>query len=695
MQNFQFLIQESSWYIFLCLGIALGYSILLYKLKTPWDKKTNYLLASLRFILVFTISFLLLGPLFKYFKNYFEKPTIVVAVDNSQSVHYSEDTLKLKEFKNNLKSLVQNLQKEDLKVDIQLLDNSTITPEQLDNVTFSAPYTNISQTLNEISSTYANKNLTGVILASDGIFNQGMDPNHTQVNFPIYSVGLGDTIPKLDLNLKTVLYNKIAYTNSRFPIVAEVHNTGFAGKTVNIFLKQNGKILEKKSFPIKSNKGISEVEFQGTTDQKGLQHFVLEVELQQGEFTPKNNFAHAYIEVIEGKEKILLVAPTPHPDIKAIKSSIEKKENFEVQVYIPGFSELKIEKYDLVIFHQLPDWQNQYKSLMDKLVKEETSVLYILGSQTNISAFNSINNSLKISGRQGQMDNVTPSINPAFDKFRIEKEEADVINNYPPASVPFGNYGFGEELSNIVLFQRIGTLTTQKPLLILSQKSNKKVGILCSEGIWQWKLDEYNETKSTKVFDKLINSIVQYLSSKEDKRKFRVYPISNEYLISDPVSFETEIYNDIFEKIYGLRVDLKISSEGGETTSYSYVNSETGRFDVKGLKQGVYKYTASSTISGKIEKAQGEFTIKDINIEALNTTADHELLKLLSAKTNGKFFHIAQLEGIANELKRKEVQSIIHTNEELIDVINLKWLFFVILFFISLEWFIRKYKGSY
>jgi hypothetical protein len=47
---------------------------------------------------------------------------------------------------------------------------------------------------------------------------------------------------------------------------------------------------------------------------------------QPEEFTAQNNSRDAYIEVIDGKEKILLLAAAPHPDIKAIKSALEKNE---------------------------------------------------------------------------------------------------------------------------------------------------------------------------------------------------------------------------------------------------------------------------------------------------------------------------------------------------------------------------------
>ena len=45
--------------------------------------------------------------------------------------------------------------------------------------------------------------------------------------------------------------------------------------------------------------------------------------------------------------------------------------------------------------------------------------------------------------------------------------------------------------------------------------------------------------------------------------------------------------------------------------------------------------------------------------------------------------------------KRDDVTSVSYRNEEVKDIINLKWLFFVILALLSIEWFIRKRGGAY
>jgi hypothetical protein len=692
MNNFKILTQYSSWFIILCILTGLGYAYLLYQKKSPWNKNTNYFLAALRFLLVSLLAFLLLGPLIKFFKNYEEKPTVVLAIDNSQSIALTENPEKLTILKTNLASLKEKLEDASIEVSVQTLDNTT-SSDKLKDLSFNYASSNLSGLLNGVQSNYENRNLAGIILISDGIYNQGNAPTYVQYNIPVHTVGIGDTVPKTDLNLKTVVYNKLSYKNNTFPIVAEIYNKGFGNQSTQVSLKQGTKLIDTKTISFRSDNEINKVEFYTSSSETGMQHYIIEVKPLKGEFTLRNNVAHAYIDIIENKEKILLVAPSPHPDIKAIRAAIEKKENYDFHLYIPGISEYKEDKYDLYILDQLPDYTGTAKNITDKILKDDNSVLFIIGNQTNLNQFNNTNKVLNVLSRQGQKDLVTPAFNNSFDRFITETENQSVINNYPPLIAAYGEYNLKEN-ADVLMYQKIGNVTSSRPLIVVS--ADRKQAVIAGEGLWQWRQHEYLETQDNKVFDKFIGNLVQYLSAKEDKRKFRVYPITNEFLITDQVFFETEIYNDLFEKVYGQKIDLKITDEEGKSTSYSFANGENNsRFEVKGLKQGVYKYIATTELGGKPEKSEGRFTIKELMLEALNTTADYELLRQLSAKNNGRFVTASNLNQLAEVIINSKPKTILHTNEELLELVSIPWIFFLFLMLASTEWFLRKYKGGY
>ncbi|UZR96037.1 VWA domain-containing protein [Chondrinema litorale] len=696
----QILTEYSPWFIIICALAGLFYSWLLYKKDSPWSTKTNLMLASFRFLLVFIICLILLGPYVKQVKNFYEKPVVVLAVDNSQSIPLVTDSVKLQETVKQLDALSTKLGENEYDVEIHAL-NDDQQEGSLDALKFDSRNTDLSKLLKDISVSYESKNLAGVILLSDGIYNQGISPEYAPYSMPVFSVGIGDTMPQVDLNLKTVFANKIAYLGNKFPLVAEVANSGFAGKSANVILKQQGKELDRQKVDFSSDNGIQNVDFLAEGKEEGMQHYVIEVQPLDGEFTLQNNVKNIYIDVLDSKEKILVVAASPHPDIKAIRSIVEGNENYEFEIYIPGLSPeadknfKPDEKYDLVIFHQVPNFRNIGSNILKEFQDRRVATWFILGNQTDVSYFNQANQALSIITTGRQTDRVTPDYNAGFSKFTFDNEKKAILAKSPPVTVPFGNFELAGN-SEVILYQKVGSIVTDKPMLVVNEQEGVKSAVLLGEGIWQWKLQEFASNKNNEAFDDMISKLIQYLSTKEDKRKFRVYPSSNELFDSETVFFETEVYNDIYEKISGQKIDLQITNEDGETKSYNYVNNNTSfRYAVNGLEHGIYKYQASTVLEGKTEVSSGEFTIKKLEIEAVNTTANFNLLRNLAKQSGGQFYNVSEIDQMGDDLVAKDYHDVIHSQEEFQEILNIEWILAIILLLATVEWVIRKVKGAY
>ena len=584
MQDLEFLFSLSPWFILLCLLAGLVYAWLLYKPseKHPWSGTLNKLLFALRFLLVSALALLLLGPYVKQLKRTFEEPTFVVAVDNSLSLSNIYDSTRLQQIKQEVERLKATLG-EKAQVQVRSLSRE-MPPDSLD---FSEKSTNLSQLLEEVRAEYENRNLAGLVLLSDGIYNRGTSPTYSPYGFPVHTVGLGDTIPQRDLNLKNLYYNKVAYQGNKFRILAELEQTGFSGETINISVRQNGKSLGNKKITLKEGQSLYEEEFILEAKEEGLQHYIVAVSEKEQEFTHTNNQKHAYVEVIEGRQKILIVAPAPHPDIKAIRSAIEQNQNYEVSLYIPGLNSFEAGKFDLIILHQVPSQQNI--PALQEILKSSNAHWYIVGRQSSIPQFNSQNPLLTIEQRGLETDQVFPLFNPSFNLFTYEPEHVQQLQKFPPVKVPFGNVNLKGEAS-ILLYQKVGKIPTQRPLLVIQAQGEKKTAVMLGEGMWQWRLQEWAQAEKFTAFDNLIQKTVQLLSTKEDKRKFRVYPVSREVYDTEGVTFETEVYNQLYERIWGHKVNLTLTSESGEQRKYSYVNTRNNpRFSISQLPQGIYR----------------------------------------------------------------------------------------------------------
>jgi len=216
------------------------------------------------------------------------------------------------------------------------------------------------------------------------------------------------------------------------------------------------------------------------------------------------------------------------------------------------------------------------------------------------------------------------------------------------------------------------------------------------DGLWKWRLDEFATTEKTEIFDETFSKLFQYLSTLDDKRKFRFFPLQNEFTDSSPVIFEGQVYNDLFEKVYGNKIDLRVSDENGRTSTYNYILSPGGeRYRIGGLKEGAYRYTAVTEVSSKKESVSGQFLVRAQNIEPQNLVADFGLLRKLSQSTGGKFYHHREWNKMIADFKNNEPRELIHSEESFNPLIHVKWFFFLLLALTGGEWFWRKYSGSY
>ncbi len=689
----EIIFQSSPWYVGFCLLLGAVYAFLLYQPAPAWSKQINWLLAFLRGALVSLIAFLLLAPLLRSIQTRTDKPKVVLAIDNSESlVNYGPKWLP------ELAKLRENLAEAGLEVTVQTLNNENLQAE-LPSLRFDQRSSNLSELLSNAKNNYEGRNLTDVVLLTDGISNQGLTPTFGTYPFRVHTVGIGDTLPKRDVSLKAITANKIAYLGNQFPIQADIVASGFAGRTVGVTLKQNGNPVARQVITFKQNNDFQQVTFQTTSNLKGVQHYVVEVEALSGEFTTKNNRRDVYLDIVDGKEKILLLALAAHPDLKAIRSIIERNLNYELDIKIMGLNpnmDLSGTKYDLIILHQLPDYFNVGSDILNKLLqRDNTPVFFILGNQSNASAVTKLNGALNISAGAGQIDKVTGRFNANFNLLNLDPEKLQIIEKLPPLTVPFGEYGVRPG-AEVVLLQNVGNVKTNKALLALNTAGPRKSAVLAGEGIWQWRMEEYALTEKQEAVDELLLKVMQLISVKEDKRKFRVYPLQNEINVGERAAFETEIYNDIYEKTYGQSVRLEITDERGKMSAYTYTNTkENSRFERSGLAEGLYRYKATTSINGKIENAEGQFVVRDLQLEALNLTADFGMLRQLSNQTGGKFSLAAQLETLQTYLINNKAPSRLDSTEDLSELIQQKWLFFLLLLLVTTEWGIRKYQGSY
>jgi len=685
--------EQPLWLSIFCILLGAIYAVVLYRKETKFSETASWLvklMASFRFLLVAILAFLLLSPFIKTLFNKVEKPVIIIAQDNSSSILLNKDSVFYKtNYLENLKALTASLE-ERYEVKTYTFGKNVSEGNQID---YSKKITDLSNVFEEINNKFYNRNVGALILASDGIFNQGANPVfNAGIEFPIYTIALGDTAIQKDIVLKEVVCNKITFLGNKFPIEIDAEALQCVGQKTKITVTHKGKQLFTKLYNIdKEHFTINESEF-FEADAVGVQHYKISLSTVDGEISVVNNVKDIYIEVLDGRENILIIANAPHPDIKALKLSIENNENYKVTNLLMADFDGNTEAYSLVIVHQIP---NTITPALKKVLDGEISVLYILGNQTVINNYNSLNVGLNISKSGNRFNEILPAVAANFPLFTLSESTIKKINQLPPVVGPFGDYRLTSN-GYVLLNQKIGSVETDNPLMVFFQDNGKKTAVLYAEGIWKWRMQDFLKNYNHNAFNELINKTVQFLSVKEDKSKFRVFT-ENIIYENEEIQLNAELYNDSYELVNDAEITIDLVEESGDKYGFVF-NRTTNAYILNAgiLPAGFYNYTAKVKFGTKDYVKTGKFQIKPLLLEANNTVANHQLLQNIAQKFGGKLFYPKQLNKVAESINsNNDIAAIIYEENDMKELINLKWIFFVLLTLLSLEWFLRKRNGAY
>ena len=689
-------ISYPGWFLLLVLLTGLVYAGLLYL----WNKKlkfhlfTRTVLFVLRFLLVSLLAFLLLSPFVKSKKRYTEKPIIVLGIDNSRSIVLGKDSTY---FKNDFQQDINNIENslsENYRLDkvhfgsqMQLLDRPDFRDQASDYSMF----------FGEISETYSGLNLGAVILAGDGINNRGIDPDFSAENIsvPIYTIALGDTLQGRDIKINDTRYNSIVYLDDEFPVEVNIKANGFKGENVSAEIFAFGRRQGGQQVEISSDQFSKSLVFKIKAIKAGKQRIQVVLSTIEGELNEENNRRNIFINVLDNRQKILILANSPHPDVSAIKSSFSLNKNYEIETQFINSLKSDLNSYDLVVLHQLPSKKNPALQIINQLKSSKTPMLFIAAKQSNFSRLSNQFDGFELSSVVNNFEESQIAFSSNFTLFSFSREMAQQLEALPPLITFFGSYG--ESLNaNVFGYQKINQLKTGLPLVVFHENQEIKSGAILGEGLWIWRMHSFLQYQNTDAFDTFMWKSAQYLMARNDKRLFRIVSRDN-YGSNEKVVIKAELYNSAYELINEPEINIKVSNEKNE--QFNYVFSPDGdayALDLDRMPVGIYSYAASTRPGGKTLTDAGAFIVSGQLLESRRLNADHGLLFRLAQNSGGEMFYPDNMQRITDMLKnRTDLKSRIYFEEKYTGLYDLWWIAALALFLLTLEWFLRKYFGSY
>jgi len=659
------------------------------KLK-EFNRLTRAILICIKSLTFFLLFILLFDIIFQFKETKVKKPIFITLTDNSSSLlNYSDSNNVIKDIKN-----IHQKIKEKFKNKFEFRNYTIGENVRSDIVNLDEPISNLNAGFDYIYNKYFNNNIGAICFISDGNFNQGSNPLYgsEKIKFtPIFSIGVGDTIIKRDQLLKNISVNDIAFYKNKFPIEVNIEASKMGKVNTELSLWKDQKKIDSKTIQyIDGDIDFISTSFIVDANNIGFNAYTVKLKQESNESSYENNTRTFYIEVIDSRSKILFLADSPHPDISAIKQVLEKDEIIDVTSSLTNNWKDELDDFSLVIWHNPTE---KDKSLLKKINKLKIPIFYVLGNKSSNSYINHMDLGINLSSTKS-FDRAQGIFSNDFKLFELSDMLKESIKLWQPLTVPFGE--FGQNQNKILIKQKIGEIVKNTPVLYFNSFENQKKAVFIGEGIWRWKLSNYLNSNNTNSFNELFQKIIQYLTVKKNTDPLRIN-LPKIITKNEPMIINAEFYNSSFQPIIEPEIKFTLIFQDEIFANYSFAKEIYNyKLNLGKLNEGVYKWNVNSTYNGKKYNKSGTFIVENNSIEDISTHADHNILQQIAFKSNGLFYTLNNTENLLSDIDNcNDIVNISYQESNFLNLIDWRILFFIISSLFILEWFIRRYNGTY
>ncbi|MGJ8745807.1 VWA domain-containing protein [Polaribacter sp.] len=667
--------------LYLILALLLSFSVAFfqYYYKTKNNSKVSILLFVLKSLSLFLLLLLFINPTIHKTELQNTKPVLAVLVDNSKSIPFFNEEQQLRDFISKIKIDKELSEKFDLK---EFRFGKKLT--SLDSLSFADNETNISEAINSIHKLYKNT-IAPVLLLTDGNQTIGADYEFINAKQVVYPIAFGDTTQYKDLKISQLNVNKYSYIKNKFPVEVLLNYEGKEKVRTQFSILKNGKTVFTKSVQFSSTERSKTINTNFTSSTEGLQFYKAILKEVDGEKNIKNNTKSFSVEVIDEQTKVLILASVLHPDLGAIKKSIESKQR-KVDVFLVDNFKKQLTDYQLVILCQPT---NNFNKVFEVIKTQNSHYFLISGTNTDWNFINT-----KALGFAKKAIRNSENYGAIFNRSFLTFLQKDIgFHQFPPLQDQFGEVVVSKE-SQTLLYQQINGLETTQPLLATFEQDDQKSGVLFGAGIWKWRAASYLNTNSFQEFDEFIGNLVQYLASNKKRNRLEVHA-ENLYPANSTIKIAA-FYTDKNYK-FDARASLEITITNTKTKKvsklpFSLLNNSY-QSEIENLDSGDYTYKVA--VIGQDIHAFGKFKITEYQIEEQFTNANTAKLLKLANRSGGKLYFKDEFEKVKKVLLENKLfytsQKSTIKEQELIDW---KWILFAVISLLSIEWFVRKYYGK-
>ena len=650
-----------------------------YLFKADNQNKTNWLLAFLRFISVFSLLLLLINPVISRKSIEINKIPLAIVADNSRSI----TELKANVVENELIDKLNSNKELKDKFEIQnySFDEDFYLGKPLDFKGNQSNLDNVATNLKQL-----NKNtFYPIVLLSDGNQTIGNDYVYSfQETATVYPIVLGDTTTTFDLKINQLNANKYAFLKNKFPVEVFLQYNGNKPISANFSIEKGGKKISNQTINFDKKNKVQSIQILLEADRVGIQKYKAILSSSIKEKNTYNNVKNFAVEVIDQRKEIAIISDISHPDLGALKRAIES--NAQRKVTILNSKEISnLNKFNLLVLYQP---SAAFRKVFDANKNLRINTFIITGMATDFNLLNQVQSDLDFK-MTNKKEDFTSSFVTGFNLFAQNDIQ---FEQFPPLENPFGKITEKGSL-NTLLTATVNGIEVGNPILTFSEKGNSRNAYLLGENSWKWRMESFVINRSYEKYDQFVDKIIQYLSTNSTKKSLLVEHESF-YNSGESIEIFAQFFNKSFELEENANLSINLTNKNTKSTkNYNFSKANNGYqviFD--GLEPGNYSLQVKEATSNATYISS--FEVLDFDVEKQFVNPDVAKLQQLSSQNKGEVIHPNQIDKLIQLLLKKDtylpVEKSLIKNSPLIE-----WITLLIILAISLasEWFIRKYNG--
>lgn len=717
--------EKNLWMLIGLFILAILLAFLTYKRTyPPISKRKKTLLLSLRIVALFCLFLILSEPILTIARRFVQKPTVAILMDTSKS-------MKLKGTQVSRKEELEDLLKSDLleklssKSELEIYGFAdTIFPLNLkgDFPDSLGRATSIGEATKSVEEKLKDKNLTGIVILSDGANNLGEDPVFVakSKDIPIYTCGIGEYTPPKDIAIERIVYNDIGYVDNKIPVQVDISQVGFDKLKIPVSIKEissgGGKeTLTEKNLILSSSGGTQTVDFAITPKKEGIHQYELTVPQQTEELVKENNRRIFSIKVLKSKIEVLLVTGSLNWEYTFLKRALEKDKNIELKSLVYGKNrkvflgrfpqgEKELSQFDILVFVDPPNFifAQHKKEINDFVFRNGGSALFLLGkdfieSKAFMGAipilpfapegarirYFSTNLSLELT-QEGRLHPITRLVENSEENLKVWSE-------FPPFLGVASLGSASRDAVTLATFKNPSNPEIILPGIVVRNYGKGKMMATTITPFWRWDFLLWGIGKDNQSYQKLWNNSVRWLVTREDMDLINIFTDKKIYKSGERINFFAKIFDQNYQKIKDASVLLKIKTEASADSemlslSLDLMGDYTGT--IRSLSPDKYLFKGEVfRDETKIGSKKGEFTVEEYSLEDADLNTDFDLLKKMAEVSGGKFYEKDQIGNLVTDLELAEKKEE-RTKE--IQLWNHPILLTLFIGCLSAEWAIRK-----